>query len=258
MPLGLLDPVYTILGLVEDLTGKKIVPVAKNDLPVTAELKVAGKGDPAHRLLYRENHTDEVNYLVSHQCGHVLRLFGAEPARRFIPVANRRTMMSCFLEMDEELQRLSAVFSQEKVRKLAMLWYEGVVFQVTRMPPDIMIDKWLYDEYPELREIQLGSLKRQRKAAILGISEDMRKITPSKVYYASNVMNYAYFKVLEDHFHLDFVAPYHSTVFLYDGGSLVRLAELSYVNNHEGDRSMIDQWADRLHMKTWFEWKPFD
>ncbi len=256
--LELMDPVQTILGLVEERTGKEIRHVERKDLPVSAELKVAQRDESVHSLLYRNEHSEEVNYLVAHQCGHVLRLFGAREGQRFIPVANRKTMMSYLLEMDEDLQRLSSVFGPEKVRKLVRLWYEGVVFQVTRMPPDIMIDRWLYDEYPELRPLQMNALRNQRRAAVLGLSDDMRKVTPSKVYYASNVMNYVYFKVLEDHFHLDFVAPYHKTVFLYDGQSLVRLTEQGYVNTHEGDRAMIDEWARRLQITTWFEWKQLD
>jgi len=255
MTLRLLDPVREILKVVEEMTDRKVDFVEKSDLSVSAELKVAEKDEQTHRLFYRPTHTEEINYLVAHQCGHVLRLFGAEKGKRFIPVANRKTMMGYLLEMDEDLKRLSLVFGPEKVKKLVFLWYEGVVFQVTRMPPDIMIDKWLYDEYPELRAIQLASLERQRRAAILGLSEDMRKITPAKVYYASNVMNYAYFKVLEDHFRLDFVAPYHKTVFLYDGQSLVRVTEQGLGNNHEGDRAMINEWARLLQLTGWFEWK---
>lgn len=258
MALELMASVKTVLQLVEERTGKRIEWVEKNDLPTSVELKVAGKNEQAHRLFYRENHSEEVNYLVAHQCGHILRLFGAAPGRRFIPVANRRTMMSYLLEMDDDLHRLSSVFGPEKIKKLITLWYEGVVFQVTRMPPDIMIDKWLYNEYPELRPIQMTSLQKQRRAAIMGLSEDMRKITPAKIYYASNVMNYAYFKVLEDHFRLDFVAPYHRTVYLYDGGSLVRMTERDYVNDHNGDRSMIDRWAGLLKLAAWYEWKPLD
>jgi len=258
MDLDLMGCARTIVALVEERTGRKIEFVERSDLPVSAELKVAERGDRAHQMLYRGTHGEDIHYLVAHQCGHVLRLFGADVGERFIPVANRRTMMSYLFEMDEELQRFSSVFGVEKLRKLIRLWYEGVVFQVTRMPPDIMIDKWLYDEYPELRPIQLRSLRRQREAALMGLSDDMRKVTPAKVYYASNVMNYAYFKVLEDHFRLDFVAPYHGTVYLFDGGSLVRITERDYVNNHQGDRSMINQWAERLRLTGWFEWKKMD
>jgi len=255
---NLMKCVRTIMALVEERTGRGIEFVEKRDLSVSAEFRVAEKSDPVHRVLYRAGYGEEIDYLVAHQCGYVLRLYGAEAGQRFIPVANRRTMMSYLFEMDDELHRLSSSLEAEKFRQLIRLWYEGVIFQVTRMPPDIMIDKWLYDEYPELRPVQLRSLQRQRQAAIMGLSDDMRKITPSKVYYCSNVMNYVYFKVLEDHFRLDFVAPYHGTVYLYDGGSLVRMTERDYVNNHKGDRSMIDHWAERLRLTTWFEWKKLD
>ncbi len=258
MSLNLIDSVRSILTLVEELTGKKIELAAKKELPMSADLKVAGKDEKTHRLWYREGYDEGVNYTVAHQCGHVLRLYAAPADHRMIPVANRRTMMCYLLEMEEEIKRLSTVYGPEKIRKLILLWYEGVVFQVTKMPPDIMVDKWLYDHYPELRPIQLRSLQKQRQAAVMGLSEDMRKITPSKVYYASNVMNYVYFKLLEDHFRLDYVAPYHGTVFLFDGGSLVRATGRDYMNNHEGDRAMIDLWARLLNLTAWFEWKSLE
>jgi hypothetical protein len=139
---------------------------------------------------------------------------------------------------------------------MVRLWYEGVVYQLTKMPPDIMIDKWLHDEYPELRPIQLSSLIRQRQEAVQSLAQDTRKFTPEKIYRVSNIMNYAFFKVLEDHFRLDWVAPYHKTIFIFDGSALAKMTQKEYVNNHSGDRAMIDAWAERLDMKTWFEWKP--
>jgi hypothetical protein len=256
MPLELIGAVEDILRQVEERTGKEIEFVEKNDLPMSAELRTAAKDETMHRLFHRPAYDEQINYVIANQCGHILRLFGVPEEQRFMPVANYRTMMSYVMEMGDEFQRLVKVFGPEKIKRMVRLWYEGVVFQLTKMPPDIMIDKWLYDEYPELRPIQLPSLIRQRQEAVQSLVQDTRKFTPDKIYRVSSIMNYAFFKVLEDHFRLDWVAPWHSTIFIFDGSALAKVTKNDYVNNHAGDRAMIDAWAERLGLTTWFEWKP--
>ena len=256
MTLQLTSVVENILKLVEERTGKAIRCVEKKDLPMSAELRQAGKEETFHRLFHRPVYDEQINYVIANQCGHILRLFEAPEEGRFMPIANHRTMMSYVMEMEDEFHRLAKVFGQEKIRRMVRLWYEGAVFQLTKMPPDIMIDKWLYDEYPELRPIQLKSLVRQRQDAVQSLTQDTRKFTPDKIYRVSNIMNYAFLKILEDHFRLDWVAPYHSSIFIFDGSALAKVTETEYVNSHAGDRAMIDRWAERLDMTTWFEWKP--
>jgi hypothetical protein len=256
MPLELIGAVENILRQVEGRTGKAVEFVEKKDLPMSAELKTAAENETMHRLFHRPAYDEQINYVIANQCGHILRLIGVPEEQRFMPVANYRTMMSYVMEMGDEFQRLVKVFGTEKIKRMVRLWYEGVVFQLTKMPPDIMIDKWLYDEYPELRPIQLSSLIRQRQEAVQSLAPDTRKFTPDKIYRVSNIMNYAFFKVLEDHFRLDWVAPWHSTIFIFDGSALAKVTKNDYVNNHTGDRAMIDAWAERLGLTTWFEWKP--
>ena len=258
MPFQLTKSVLRIMKMAEDATGKKIETAEISNLPVSARIEPARPDMPVHRLLISPEADEQINYIIANQCGHILRLYAAPPERRFMPIANRRTMMSFILETENDINRISEYAGKEKIKRLVRLWYEGAVYQLTKMPPDIMIDKWIYDEFPELRPIQLASIRNQRKTAVLSLSEDLKKITPAKVYNASNIMNYAFFKSLEDYFHLDFVAPYHNTVFIYEGSALARLTENEYINSHEGDREMIDKWAQRLDLTKWFEWKHFN
>jgi hypothetical protein len=256
MKLQLISAVDDILKKMERHTGKVIRFIEKKDLPMSAELRQAGKEEAYHRLFHRPVYDEQINYVIANQCGHILRLFEAPEAERFMPIANHRTMMSYIMEMEDEFHRLAKIFSTGKINSLVRLWYEGAIFQLTKMPPDIMIDKWLYDDYPELRPIQLKSLIRQRQDAVQSLTQDTRKFTPDKIYRVSNIMNYAFFKCLEDHFRLDWVAPYHSSIFIFDGSALAKITETEYINSHIGDRAMIDRWAERLEMTTWFEWKP--
>ena len=257
MATELISSVRLLLERVREITGKGFETSVISNLPVSARIDPAGKDREVHRLVLRPGADRQANYIIANQCCHLIRIYSAPEEKRRIPVANRRTMMSYIMETEEDISRIGEKAGKEKVKQLVRLWYEGVVYQLTKMPPDIMIDRQLYDEFPDLRPIQLESIRKQRNTAVLSLSEDLKSITPLKVYNSSNIMNYVFFKTLEDHFHLDFVAPYHNTPFIFEGGTLARITEQEYVNSHEGDNEMIDRWAERLNLTGWFEWKKY-
>jgi hypothetical protein len=254
MDLQLMDATRAILGDVESKSGKKIKYIASRDLSMSAQFRMAGRQSTEHLLFYKPGHGALINYVIANQCGHILRILDAPEEKRYFPVANKKTMMCYMMETEDEINRIKAVMG-DRIKQMIVMWYQGVVFQLTKMPPDIQIDRWIYDTYHELRPIQLQSLKHQLQNAIQGLSEDLRKIVPFKVYNVSNIMNYAFFKALESHFHLDFVRPYHRTIFLFEGSALARITEQEYRDGHEGDVAMINRWADKLEIKNWFEWK---
>ena len=86
----------------------------------------------------------------------------------------------------------------------------------------------------------------------------VRRATPARIYRAANIMNFVFFKSLEDHFHGDFIGPYHKTIFILDGAPLVRIMASRREDNHAGDRAMIDAWAAALALDHWYEWQPYE
>ena len=258
MSLILMDCVSDIVRMAEAITSGRIIPVEKNDLPVQARLEMADESSLEHHLMYRADHDDEINYIVANQCTHLIRLFGADEESRFLPVSSRETMMTFLLQIEGELRHLEATFGPENLKQFVLLWYQGVIFQLTKMPVDIMIDKWLYNRCPELHPVQKKSLWKQHADAIHSLDPKWREMSPSIVYYASNLMNYVYFKVLEDLFDADFTGPYHSTIFIMDGRELEkRTLNHELTDDHHGDRKRIDSWAEMLNLSGWFEWVPF-
>jgi hypothetical protein len=256
MTLHLIDSVQQILAAVEKSSGKTIAYIEAPDLSAPVSFHIDGKDNPYLTLIYRPA-DDDLNYAVANQAGHLLRLFATPPEERFVSIANRQTMARFLLETEGELERLSALLGRDKVRKMISLWYEGVVFQLTRMPPDIMVNKWLYDDWPELRPRLRQSIAAQRWQAIPSLSPDVRRTTPARVYRAANIMNFVFFKCLEDHLHADFLGPYHETVFILDGAPLARITANHNRNDHGGDRDLIDRWASELELNNWYEWQPY-
>jgi hypothetical protein len=257
MTLQLMDSVRQILAAVEKSSGKTITYIEKPDLSAPVSFNFGGIDNPQLKLFYRSHDDEDVNYVVANQAGHLLRLFTAPPEERFVSIANRQTMARFIMETENELVRLSGLLGRDKVRKMISLWYQGVVFQLTRMPPDIMVNKWLYDDWPELRPRLLQAIAAQRRQAIPSLSPDVRRTTPARIYRAANIMNFVFFKCLEDHFHADFIGPYHGTIFILDGAPLARITANYTQNDHGGDRIMIDAWASELELNNWFEWQPY-
>jgi len=257
MTLQLMDSVRQILAAVEKSSGKKITYIEKPDLPAPVIFNLPANDNPRLELLYQPRHDEGLNFAVANQAGHLLRFYAAPAEQRFVSVANRRTMAVFIMETEAELERLIAVFGRGKMREMIARWYQGVVFQLTRMPADIMVNKWLYDAFPELRPLQLKDIAAQRRQALLSLSPDVRKATPARIYRAANVMNFVFFKSLEDHFHADFIGPYHGTIFILDGAALARLTAGGTEDSHRGDRAMIDAWATEIELKNWYEWQPY-
>jgi hypothetical protein len=257
LTLELIEAVKSILSDVEMATGKPLKFVEKDDMNTFAAVKIARQSMPDHIVFYRKQHDMIINHLVAHECGHILRMFGVAEEKRLIP-AKSRDDRAVLQEIEGDLKRISKVIPMRELVQVVNTWRNGLVMQLTSYPPDIMIEKWIYDGYPELRTYQLQSLERQNKQALRSISRNIQMVTPAKIYNASNIMNYVFFNILDGHLKIDLAKPYRNTPFSKKGKQLIELTEKDYTNNYEGDISMIDMWAEFLNLSKWFEWVGFE
>jgi len=255
MELRLVKTVQSILAEVQSITGKPVEYREKEHLPVAANIVFAGEDAPCHVLSYRRGAGEGVNHLIANECGFFLRMFRAAEGSRRIPVANQQTMVRFMREMKEEIDEITVALGVEKVRQLLIVWYDGIVFQLTRMPTDIMVEKWLYTDFPEIRPLQLKAILQQRETAVLSLSDRIRKVMPRKIFDASHLMNYVYFRILGDHFGVNYVNPYLGTLYREKGEGLVKITMENRMDSHEGDVRMVDLWAEFLELRACYEWQ---
>jgi len=255
---GLLDPVRDILDILREVSGRDVHVVRKPDLRSLARIRMAGAGSSAHVLFWRGDDDPLVNHVIANECGHLIRLYGAPPERRLVTVANERTESRYREEIREDIQRLSLIHGIGALSGFLPLWYESVVFQLTRMPPDIAIERWICCEYPGLRDIQRRALLEQQAKAAAVLSRDIRRMTPRKVYEVSQVMNVAFFKLMEPVTGLRLTGPYDRSPYVLRGGELADLADRLERDDHEGDVALIRLWAEALGLSGWIEWRRLD
>lgn len=258
MKLDLIAATQQILEQVEELTQKKFKFIEKEDLPYFAKVKPARKNMTYHIVFYRKVDDEVLNHLIAHEGGHLIRIFEAPESKRITPFTDQEHIKVAMTEMKGELKKSSLLLPGVQINPLLNMWIYGLVLQLTNLPPDLMIEKWLYDNYGELRDFQLKSIKIQWKDAIAALDKKVKAITPKKVFNSSNIMNYAFFRVISSYINYDFMEPYSSTAFIKKGEKLVEINQRDYKNNFEGDVEKINEWANSLNLSKWFSWRNFE
>jgi len=258
MDIQFIDPVPAIIEEVKIKTGKDIRFIQKENLPTYAMLQMARKHMPSHLIYYKKEHDEIINHLIVHECGHLFRTFQCPENQRLIPYSDQQMKYHALKQMEREIMALSKTLSEDKIASIIDLWYTGLIRQVTNLPPDIMIEKWIYDQFPNLRTLQLKSLNKQLVESISGLSEAVRRITPYTILFASNVVNYAFFRILGLHIGQNFIKRYSSTPYLDKGKELASITERDYDDSHQGDNLMIKKWAAFVNISDWFKWRGFE
>jgi hypothetical protein len=258
MDIQFIDEVYSILDKVKEETGKGFEFIGKDDLPTHAGLKMARKDMPSHIIVYRKKYDEVINHLVAHECGHILRMFKTPEEKRIIPYSDDEIKLSAIGQIETEIVGLSKILPFERLTAIVNLWYNGIVRQVTNHPPDIMIEKWLFNDYPGIRTLQRKSLENQLKESLAGLNDSVIRITPKTILDASNIMNYTFFRLLGLHFGTNFIRPYNNTIYVSRGKELAAITEKEYVDTYEGDIQMANRWAQFLGLEGWFKWRDFE
>jgi len=258
MSVDLSPDVHRIFAEVKALTGKDVKLVERADLGGYASVKIARQSMPEHLMFYKPEHTGIVNHLIGHECGHILRICGIAPESRLVPFTNAELKLQALKDIETEIQKLSRSLPLDRLVQIVDLWYMGVIRQLTSYPSDIMIEKWLYDQYPDLRGYQSQSLRKQYDEALPGLSPRAEEMTPPTILRASNAMNYAFFHILEEHFGDNYyLGRYRRSPYASLGKELMRLQGES-VDSYEGDMNTINRWAEALECSRWFSWRDFE
>lgn len=258
MDIQFIDPVPAVLEEARRITGKDIEFIPRDNMPTYAIFKIARKSMPSHLIYYRKDHDDIINHIIVHECGHLFRIFRCPENQRLMPYSDREIKISALRKIEHEMTELAKVIPVEKIPSFMDFCYNGLVHQLTNLPPDIMIEKWIFNEFPALRQLQLKSLNKQLADSVVSFTKPESRMMPHTILYASNVMSYAFFRILGFHVGQNFIRQFRSMPYLDKGKELAALTEKEHVDSHQGDNLMIDKWADFLNVPNWFKWRNFE
>jgi hypothetical protein len=251
---SLMPRVQELLAEAEQSLGTRIELVEDSQLPVAGTTAVIPTRPNYGKIILNRRYSDCTNYVVANQCGHILRYARAPPEHRLVPTERPGAYAAICAEVDQHVRKSELLrrLPQSVFGELARMLTTGLVTQLTSMPVDCRIDRWLYGEIGEVRDEQENALGK-----MLGVYVQALKTadwTPRLIYHASNGMNAAFacnaaglFPEFER-----YVRRFRREGFGDISGRL-----LSYLDGDEGhvsDVRTIDAWATELGVRELYEW----
>ncbi|NLD51240.1 MAG: hypothetical protein GX660_29235, partial [Clostridiaceae bacterium] len=159
MSLELMNDTQKILNEVREISGKEVVFRENNSLRTYAIAKTARSGMKNHIIYYKPVHSGILNYIIAHECGHMIRIY-KETKERLKLNSDNESMEKALYMVDKNCK---VKYSDDIKRKIFPMWVNGIITQLTSIPEDIRIEKWIYGNFPEIREMQKSALERQSK-----------------------------------------------------------------------------------------------
>lgn len=258
MELKLLNSTQEILDLISDLTGKSFELIHKPDLPTLAMVKVARENMPFHLIYYKNISSGNIDHLIAHECGHIQRMMSVPIECRKIPASNLGNRQIAATKIENELFSLSNDIPIEKMSSLFEIWFNGLIKELTNFPVDMRIEKWIYDDYPDLRKAQKITIDKQMRENVHALSQDIKNITPTFIYDTANRMNYAFASFMECLIGKKYTTPYKRTNYPEVGAKLVKFLNETKDGGYKQDIEIINKWSNLLGLTDWFYWTDFE
>lgn len=238
------------ISRLQSISGKQVVVSEKKDMAQYAKIKVARKSMGASYIFYRES--ENINHLIIHECAHGIRIMQCNSECRKSPVikgANQELVV-------RDLKAKMAYLNQRFPDSYYVMLISNFIIQLTSMPQDIWVERWISETYPEIQHEQRKSLQKQwDEASSIKISE-IKNYMPGFLISGSAAMNIAFFKEMQKIVNLDIsykpFAPYMNI-----GKKLLALTDDNKLSDYVDDMNLIDSWADALFAK-WYTWEDFE
>lgn len=247
-----------ITRLVERTTGFPVRVVEDSSLQTLGTVKMASTSFPYHLVRYSPSAQDTLDYVVSFQCGFIIRLAGVPSEQRYEIGASSKGKATV-----KEL--VHAMFGPEGAIELpeagqAALSAQllgGLITQLRSIPLALRIDYWLRKQFSDLRDLQNMSCRRQLESGVAVLDPRVRRSMPKQVAEPSVAMNAAqalyWAEIWEDE---QVVAPYKAAGLLNEGSSLLQLWR-EIPGDPINDREMIDTWGRHLDIADWYAFVPY-
>jgi len=239
------------LDALEELSGKPVVLQEDARLPNLAKIQIASGARPVHVLSYNPAAVPELPYLVCFQCGLAKRALRAAPAERFNVASTDDTYRQV-----EKLVREQKAVPANMIATYSQMITDGLGTQLRSMPIGIRVDRALYQDHPELRDLQRAAAERSMKENVGCLHPSIRAQAPDLVLRATASMNAAFALAWsrlwnED----DHNVPYRLAGFLEQGEMLLDALD-AIPDSPTHDRELVSQWAALLKIDHLYQVGP--
>lgn len=239
------------LNELEELSGKPVVLQEDSRLPNLAKIQIASGLRPVHVLSYNPAAVPELPYLVCFQCGLAERSLQAAPDERFNVASTDETYRQI-----EKVVREQKAIPDTMISTYSQMITDGLGTQLRSMPIGIRVDRALYSDHPELRDLQKAAAERSMKDNLGCLHPSIRAQAPALVLRATTGMNAAFAlawsRLWNDDAHN---VPYRLAGVMEQGETLLAALD-SIPDSPTHDRELVSQWAALLKIDHLYQVGP--
>ena len=248
-----IDASNTVRGLLEEKSGRPVLLHSDHSISGHASIRIASDDASAHLLQYKPEFESELPYLSAFQCGMALRSIQAKMVNRFDLATSPAMGQEVKQLIEEHLRMTGSDVPMSMVPQLCQHLGHGLGLQLRSMPIAIRVDEWLYRDYPALADLQRKSVERQLQEAMHALGPSVRAFAPQRIIDANVGMSCAFAKFWAATWNEPEVAlPFTSAGYSKIGDELLGLVQ-SLDRSPDGDRELVNQWAERLGLASWFQ-----
>ncbi len=195
---------------------------------------------------------ESLDYVISYQCGFVLRLYQMPPDRRFDFAANPGGAAD---RMASLLQALIPPGEQAPgLRAVAERMSHWLLLTLRSLPVGLRIDQWIREDYPALRTQQAAALARQQEENAGHIGWRSGKLRFPPQFLALDAVHALFADRLLGTTYL--ATPFEAVGLVEDGRRLLSILD-STPSDPMSDRALVESWGEALGIRDWFDWTPF-
>lgn len=257
MSLELYCSVLELLDRVEKVTGKEVLVYKMDGLSTMIDSKTAREGDEKHYIVYSPNYTVEINHLVASKAIQMIRLYQYSPEKRKMAVAYKEQLNNGKMAIASEIERKPHLKVAVNDEQLTSTWILSLINQLVSQPVSINIEREIYNDFPDLRELQQKVIGAQFDDFNKTLSKEVENLSPSIIYNSSAIMNYVYLRSIDDITGSGFIDRLNYVVKKSRSEALYDYTKENLENSILSDYEMIDYWAEKLGLSQWYLWSDF-
>ncbi|MCX6159207.1 MAG: tetratricopeptide repeat protein [Ignavibacteriae bacterium] len=239
-------------------TEKDIRIEESKEIPTIASTQYAEVHKRDYHLVRYKPGTPAYQHFVLHELAHI----------DFANKASKAGRNKVFLTNDEHREKFirncegfvsglnKAGHTDTEISNFMVSLFNGLVAQIYNAPVDLLIEHYLYENFPENRPYQFYALIYMNNSYLKGYPDrDIKKFTPKIAYEGNIIMNIAGAYQLFDLYGLDYYSKYPEYKVFKGISRNIYNMYLNYLKGTKpGDEyDLIEKWGKQLKLSSYFK-----
>ena len=232
--------------------------VTDETIPTVAKIEYAENYNRAKHIVKYKASAPAYIHLVMHELCHLLFSIDAKKAGQNKLFINNSEHKEKFIRnISLTLKKLSKMgVAEASVQKYASELFEGLNRQIFNAPVDLLIEEYLFNEFPQLRPYQFISNYTIIQESLVAVTD--KKVvehSPKDVLSKSKIYNLTNAMLFKDLYGIDLITDFQASKLELDMASSMYNEFKEYKDDKEPaeEYELVQHWAEDLSVDMYFE-----